>query len=104
MSPKKAVLKALSASLDENGPESLVRPATIPGFDQAPEKYQKTINLLLKDRLIEGMKDEEGHMALAINTHRIREVQRELRPVWAHPAILALMALAMVALGIGLMA
>ena len=103
MSPKKAVLRALSESLDANGPESLVRPATIPGFSQAPEKYQRTINDLLKERLIEGMKDEEGKMALAINTHRIREVKREMRPVWAHPAVLALMALAMVALGIGLM-
>jgi hypothetical protein len=103
MSPKKAVLKALSESMESNGPESLVRPATIPGFNQAPEKYQKTINDLLKDRLIEGMKDDEGRMALAINTHRMQEIRRELRPVWAHPAVLALMALAMVALGMGLM-
>jgi hypothetical protein len=103
MSPKKAVLKALSASYEENGPESLVRPATIPGFSEAPEKYQKTINDLLKDRLIEGMKDTEGHMALALNTHRMREVRKVLRPAWAHPALLALVALAAMAMGVGLM-
>ena len=103
MSPKKTVLKALSERFSQDGPETLVRPATIPGFQDAPEKYQKTINDLLKDRLIEGMKDPEGHMALALNAHRMREVKKMLRPVWAHPAFIALTALAALAMGVGLM-
>ncbi len=103
MSPKKAVLRTLHESLDQNGPESLVRPATIPGFTESPDKYQKTINGLLKDRLIEGMKDEDGRMAIAINPHKMEDVKRELRPLWAHPAVLAIMAVVMIALGVGLM-
>ncbi|MFC1791391.1 hypothetical protein ACFL0I_02870 [Gemmatimonadota bacterium] len=104
MSPKKAVLKALSESHRKDGAGKLIRPAAIPGFQESPEKYQKTINQLLGDRLIEGIKDQEGRMALALNSHRMRDVERELRPLWAHPAVITLMALMAVALGWGLLA
>ena len=104
MSPKKAVLKALSDKHQREGVGGLVRPASIPGFQESPDKFQKTINELLKDRLIEGMKDDEGRMALALNTHRLREVEKELRPVWAHPAFIALLALMAALAGWGFMA
>ena len=104
MSPKKAVLKALSEKHKNNGPERLVRPAAIPGFQEAPEKFQKTINHLLSERLIEGVKDDEGRMALALNSHRVREVQKVLRPVWAHPAFIALLAAMAALAGWGFMA
>jgi hypothetical protein len=92
MSPKKTILRALS---DRQGPEAgnaRVRPSTIPGFHEAPEKFQQTINALLKERLIEGERDEEGRMAISLNTHREKDVRRMLRPVWAHPAFLTLLA------------
>jgi hypothetical protein len=93
MSPKRTILKTLSDRQDGNGSVKLVRPSTIPGFQQAPEKYQQSINALLKDRLIEGIKDAEGHMAISLNTQRAGEIRKVLRPVWAHPAVLALLAL-----------
>ncbi len=93
MSPKKTILKALSDTREGNSLDTPVRPSTIPGFQEAPEKYQQTINALLKDRLIEGVRDPEGHLAISLNTHRAKDVQKVLRPLWAHPAILALLAL-----------
>ena len=103
MSPKKAILRALSESHQFEGHESLVRPSTIPGFRDSPEKYQKTINDLLRERLIEGMKDQEGHLAVSLNPHRIRDVRKELRPVWTHPGLMALAVIAAVVAMVGLM-
>ncbi len=102
MSPKKAILKTLSENHQFEGPERLVRPSTIPGFRDAPERYQKTINDLLRDRLIEGMKDPEGHLAVSLNPHRVRDVRKELRPVWAHPGIMALVVILGVVATVGL--
>jgi len=68
-----------------------------------PEKFQKTINELLKDRLIEGAKDAEGRLAISLNAHRAKEIQKELRPVWAHPALLTLLALFAAAAGMTLL-
>ena len=93
MSPKKAILKTLSEQGEREGYSTPVRPSTIPGFEQAPEKYQQTINALLKERIIEGFKDPEGHMAISLNTHRAGEVRKALRPLWAHPLVLTLLAL-----------
>jgi hypothetical protein len=104
MSPKKAILKTLSLSHEIGGAGALVRPPAIPGFQDAPEKYQKTINGLLKDRLIEGVKDPEGHLAISLNPHRIRDVRKELRPFWAHPGLMALAVIAAVAVTVGLIA
>ncbi len=103
MTAKKTILKALSDRQRGTDPASPIRPSTIPGFQDAPEKYQQTINVLLKDRLIEGVKDSEGRMAISLNTHRAREVQRVLRPLWAHPAILGLIGLSAAAAGLSLL-
>lgn len=100
MTAKKAILKALSDRQKGTDPSTPIRPSTIPGFQDAPEKYQQTINLLLKDRLIEGVKDPEGHMAISLNTHRAKDVQKVLRPVWAHPAVLGLIGLSAAAAGL----
>lgn len=104
MSPKKTILKALSNHQDGEGSATLVRPSTIPGFQQAPEKYHQTINTLLKDRLIEGIKDPEGHLAISLNTHRAGEVKKILRPIWVHPAVLTLLALFAAVAGVSLLA
>lgn len=100
MSPRKTILKELARAETPSGPVYR-RPSTIPGFDQAPEKYQKAVNELLSARLLEGRKDDEGFMTIAINDHRRREVKRELRPIWAHPAVLALIVV-LAAVGAGL--
>lgn len=100
MTAKKAILKALSERQNGTDPSAPIRPSTLPGFQGAPEKYQQTINLLLKERLIEGVKDPEGRMAISLNIHRAREVQKALRPVWAHPAVLGLIGLSAAAVGL----
>jgi len=97
MSPKKTILRELSRA----GAEQYTRPSTITGFSTAPDKYQKAVNELLRSRLLEGRPDEEGHMAIAINEHRRKDVDRELRPVWAHPAVWAAVVL-IAAVGAGL--
>lgn len=104
MSPKKSILRALSQKERENGSGTYLRPSAIPGFQQAPEKYQQTINALLRDRLIEGVKDSDGYMAISLNSHREKEIRKVLRPLWTHPAILALLALFAAAAGMTLLA
>ena len=101
MSPKKAILRTLAAANETGGP-TYTRPAAIPGFSADPERYQKAVNDLLKERLIEGRKDDEGHMAVALNVHRLADVKRHLRPAWAHPAVWAA-AVVVGILGAGLM-
>jgi len=103
MSPKKTILRALSERQDAEGAASLVRPSTIPGFQEAPEKYQQVINALLKDRLIEGVRNSEGHMAISLNTHRSKDIRKVLRPAWAHPAVLTLLALSAAVAGMSLL-
>jgi hypothetical protein len=103
MSPKKAILRKLSAEFETSGPGALIRPAAIPGFGEQPDKYQQAVNALLQDRLIEGTRDSEGKMAIGINAHRVGDVKKELRPLWFHPAILALMGILAVAAGVGFM-
>ena len=104
MSPKKTILKALAESQQGGGQESLVRPSTISGFQDAPEKYQQVINTLLKDRLIEGVRDPEGRMAISLNAHRAKEVRKVLRPIWAHPAVLARLVLFAAVAGVSFLA
>jgi len=103
MSPKKAILKTLSVQHQASGPGVLTRPATIPGFQTKPEKFQQAVNSLLQERLIEGTRDPEGRMAISLNTQRMADVRKELRPFWFHPAFVALMGLLAVAAGVGLM-
>jgi hypothetical protein len=87
MSPRKTILRELARYRDSHGTEALTRPTTIQGFEARPSEYQKAVNQLLQDRLIQGQKDDDGHMAIGLNTHRLGDVQRELRPVWRHPAL-----------------
>lgn len=102
MTPKKTILRELSRAFDPSESVTLVRPATISGFSAEPERYQKAVNELLRERLIEGRKDDEGHMAIALNAQRMEDVRRQLRPTWAHPAIWAA-AILLGAVGAGLM-
>lgn len=87
MSPKKTILRELSRTHEQSGGAGFTRPASINGFSQEPEKYQKAVNELLQSRLIEGRKDDEGHMTIALNAHRIGEVRKHMRPAWSHPAV-----------------
>ncbi|MEJ2187762.1 MAG: hypothetical protein P8Z36_17875 [Gemmatimonadota bacterium] len=96
MSPKKTILRELSRTHQENGATSFTRPAAINGFGEAPDKFQKAVNELLRSRLIEGRKDPEGHMAIALNEHRMDDVRRALRSPLAHPAVLSVAAAALV--------
>lgn len=93
MSPRKTILKELARA--EARGTRYHRPSELNGFHAAPQKYQKAVNTLLSDRLLEGRKDEEGNMTIAINEHRQADVQKEIRPVWARPALwVAVLALA----------
>lgn len=103
MSPKKIILQTLHGAYQENPADPYTRPAQIPGFERDPGAFQKAVNDLLKSRLIEGRRDGDGHMTVAINGHRMAEVDRHLRPLWAHPAVWAAMVVVAGALGAGLM-
>ncbi len=84
MSPRKTILRELT-DLRSEKEKRYARPRTIRGFENKPAKYQSAVNELLKDRLIDGMKDAEGQMAIAINEHRLADVRKELRPWFARP-------------------
>ena len=99
MSPRKTILREVSRAAS-GSTRSYIRPAAIPGFAREPEKYQKAVNELLGDRLLEGRKDEEGHMAIALNEHRRADVDKELRPVWARPGAWAALFTAVAVVGI----
>lgn len=105
MSPRKTILKELARSYDAEGTPGFTHPGSIAGFEREPEKFQKAVNQLLSDRLIEGRKDEEGRMAIALNGHKLPQVRKELRPLWANPLLWAGVAAVAVAawfvLGVG---
>jgi len=101
MSPKKTILRTLSEQVNGDGTPAPIHPSTIPGFQQAPGKYQETINALLKDRMIEGNRDADGRMAISLNSHREKDVRKVLRPAWAHPAVLLALALFAAVAGFG---
>ncbi len=84
MSPRKTILRELT-SLRSEDEKRYTTPRSIRGFEARPAKYQTAVNELLKDRLIDGVKDSEGQMAIAINAHRIEDVRKELRPWFARP-------------------
>lgn len=86
MSPRKTILRELARAEAGSGTHYL-RPSTLPGYEQEPEKFQKAVNQLLSDRLLEGRKDDEGRMAIAINQHRRKDVEKEIKPVWANPLL-----------------
>ena len=99
MSPRKTILRQLSQVRESASPsEAHTRPSTIPGFNDEPEKYQRAVNELLKDRLVQGQKDDEGRMTIALNAHRLEDVRKELRPMWSRPALWAVVAI-LIAIG-----
>jgi hypothetical protein len=103
MSPKKTILRAVRGASERDPGAPHVRPPTIPGYGTRPHRYQAAVNELLQARLLEGHKDADGHLTIALNEARRREVERLLRPLWARPVAWALLAL-LVAVGAGLAA
>jgi hypothetical protein len=101
MTPRKKILKTLSREHEKIGEPVFIRPGEINGFSENTAKFQRAVNELLKDRLIDGAKDEEGRMAVALNPHNLDGVRKELRPLWAKPGIWA-MATVVVAVLVGL--
>ncbi len=87
MSPRKTILRELDQLHPDMGNGRYARPSTMPGFGEQPSRYQEAVNGLLKERLIDGRKDEEGRMVIALNPSRLATVQRELRPWYARPTI-----------------
>ena len=85
MSPRKTILRELNQlhSDEENG--RYARPSALPGFGEQPSRFQEAVNGLLNERLIEGKKDEEGRIAIALNPHRLATVRKELRPWFTRP-------------------
>ena len=57
------------------------------GFGKQPSRYQHAVNGLLEERLIDGMKDDEGRLVIALNPDRLAKARRELRPWFARPTI-----------------
>ena len=87
MSPRKTILRELEQLHSYEGQGRYVRPSAMPGFGDQPSRYQKAVNGLLNERLIDGKKDEEGRMEIALNPQRLATVRKELRPWFARPAI-----------------
>jgi hypothetical protein len=88
MSTRRIVLRDL-ASRHESGNGGYTRPMHIPGFSKQPARYQAAINALLQERLINGTKDGDGHLAIAVNTQRLADVRKELRSWYTRAALLA---------------
>jgi hypothetical protein len=89
MSPKKRILRELALVHEPGTTFGYVRPSDLPGYAETPERYQGAVNELLKDRLIEGRTDAEGRISIGLNEHRMDDVQRALRPLWARPEVWA---------------
>ena len=87
MSPRKTILRELTRVHAAQGEAILTRPTSIPGFQDRPTEYQKAVNKLLQERLIQGQKGDDGHMTIGLNTHRITDVRRAIRPLWQRPAM-----------------
>lgn len=85
MSARRTILRELRKRYDE-GAARYTRPSSIPGFTDKPSRYQGAVNRLLQERLINGTKDEDGRLAIALNEHRLADVFKELRPWFARPA------------------
>ena len=87
VSPRKTILRELDQLHSDEGNGRYARPSSMPGFGKQPSKYQEAVNGLLNERLIDGKKDDEGHMAIALNPHRLETVRKELRPWFARPTL-----------------
>jgi hypothetical protein len=82
MSARTVILRELNKR-HQNGGNGYTRPGSIAGYAEKPSNYQEAVNKLLAERLINGTKDEEGRLAIALNAHRIADVEKELRPWYA---------------------
>ena len=82
----------MTTDISDSSPISLIGPA---GSVELPE------GVIVAARHRHVGPDEEGRMTIALNAHRMQDVKKELRPVWAHPAIWAVLALAL-AIGAGI--
>ncbi len=87
MSPRGTILRELNQLHSGQGHGRYARPSEMRGFGEHPSKYQRAVNGLLEERLIDGKKDEEGRLVIALNLHRLATAQREIRPWFARPAI-----------------
>ncbi len=87
MSPRKTILRELSRHYQAHGGDVLTRPAEIDGFSERPAEFQKAVNKLLQDRLIQGQPDAEGRLSIALNSHRAADVHKEIRPFWLRPSL-----------------
>ena len=97
MTPRKTILRELDRLHTTRGPDATTAVKALPGFDSENPKFTAAVNRLLQDRLVNGLKGEDGAMALSLNASRMREVKRELRPWYAHPGVWALLMTAGVA-------
>ena len=86
MSPRKHILRHLQQVHSRN-PGQLTPARGIQGFDPADPKHTQAMNQLLKDRLINGQKADDGGMAISLNPGNLAAVHRALRPWYAHPAV-----------------
>jgi hypothetical protein len=102
MSPKQHILRALTLAGEPGTVQAHLRPSDLPGYGRASERYQAAVNELLRQKLIEGHSDGDGRMSIALNPHRLRDIRKALRPVWARPSVWAAAAATLAAVGIGL--
>jgi hypothetical protein len=95
MTTRRTILRELSRRHQQEA-GAYTRPGTIAGYDQQPTRFQNAVNALLQERLINGTKDGDGRLAIALNVQRIDDVNRELRPWFTRPAgiLLAVVAIA----------
>lgn len=101
MSVRKTILRELDRARRAHSPSRFLRPSTLRGYADRPDRYQNAVNELLRARLVEGVTDEEGRIAIGLNDHHLADVQRELRPLWARPLLWALIAIVL-AVGVSL--
>jgi hypothetical protein len=85
MSARKRILRELDRLYGGDGSGRYARPSAIAGFTAHEAKYRAAVNQLLQDRMIDGMRGPDGHIVIALNSHRLSDVRKELRPWWASP-------------------
>ena len=83
MTPRKTILRELAGAADGRP----TRPSEIKGFDDNAPGYRKAVNALLKDQLLTGAQDENGHLVVSLSPARMDEIRKEVRPWFAVPAV-----------------
>ena len=90
MSPRKNILRQLEKT-HQQAPGRMTAATSIDGFDPEDPKHTQAMNQLLRDRLINGMKADDGGMAIQLNTGNLSAVRRALRPWYMSPAFWTLL-------------